>query len=565
MALCLTLLPGAARAADDVEIIEEGDGSIAGGKYSYLAEDGRTLTLKDFCIAGRPAPIFDGSPRTAYGSLLYATADLPLVLEGKGTLTNGGRVQFPASQERGGNVISCGLYVAGDPSTTSTLTVRGALTGKGSSITISGLSNMSDGSLTSTGVHIMGSAALSGDSTLNATARSASVEDAETKGMVSVMSYGVSGAVTQSGGNLTAVGDAARVINAKAGSGIFSTSCGVCWYPPRESFTLSGGTLTARSGGAVSDSLGADVSNCALAAQPTLNVLLYWWRNGAGGSFTRSDAQAYTWSADQTYVELRDTEPPQPSKTDGDSEPSYSPVMNVGNGGSIRISPRTPNAGDDVTLTPNPDEGFEVEEVTVTDRSGDPVAVTDNGDGTYTFEQPRGRVTIEVTFREVSQALPFTDVPEGYWACDEIAWANFNGYMSGTSAVTFSPESTISRQQVWMILARLSGAGPANMAEARIWAIASGISDGTMPGGAVTRQQLAVLLFRFAQANGYDNGRRAALTGFPDAGSVSDYAAEALQWAAAGGIIGGTSQGTLNPRDTATRAQFAAMLYRLLD
>lgn len=172
MALCLTLLPGAARAADDVEIIEEGDGSIAGGKYSYLAEDGRTLTLKDFCIAGRPAPIFDGSPRTAYGSLLYATADLPLVLEGKGTLTNGGRVQFPASQERGGNVISCGLYVAGDPSTTSTLTVRGALTGKGSSITISGLSNMSDGSLTSTGVHIMGSAALSGDSTLNATARS---------------------------------------------------------------------------------------------------------------------------------------------------------------------------------------------------------------------------------------------------------------------------------------------------------------------------------------------------------------------------------------------------------
>lgn len=109
--------------------------------------------------------------------------------------------------------------------------------------------------------------------------------------------------------------------------------------------------------------------------------------------------------------------------------------------------------------------------------------VTDNGDGTYTFE---------------------------------------NGYVNGTSAASFSPESTISRQQ------------------------------------------MAVLLFRFAQANGYDNGGRAALTGFPDAGSVSDYAAETLQWAVAGGIIGGTSQGTLNPQGTATRAQFAAMLYRLL-
>ena len=252
------------------------------------------------------------------------------------------------------------------------------------------------------------------------------------------------------------------------------------------------------------------------------------------------------------------------SSGSGSSEPSYSPSVDVGDGGSVSTNLRTPSAGDDVTITPKPDEGFAVDEVTVTDRNGNPVEVIDNGDGTYSFTQPTGRVTIEVTFREISQPLPFTDVPEGYWAYDEIAWAWENGYMNGTSAATFSPNASISRQQVWMILARLSGSSPADMAEARQWAIDNGISDGTNPGGAVTRQQLAALLFRFAQANGYDSGERAALTGFPDAASVSAYAVEALQWAVAEGIVSGTSDGRLNPGGTATRAQFAVMLDRFL-
>ena len=245
-----------------------------------------------------------------------------------------------------------------------------------------------------------------------------------------------------------------------------------------------------------------------------------------------------------------------------DSEPTYSPVLDVGDGGTVKVSPRTPEAGEEVTLTVTPDAGYQVDAVTVTDRDGDEVEVTDNGDGTYTFEQPRGRVTIEVTFREVSQGTPFADVPEDYWAYDAIAWAYENGYVSGTSAAAFSPGASISRQQVWMILARLSGGAPADMTAARQWAVESGISDGTAPGGALTRQQLAALLFRFAQANGYDSGQRAALTGFPDAASVSAYAVEALQWATASGIINGTSAGTLNPAGTATRAQFAVMLYR---
>ena len=74
--------------------------------------------------------------------------------------------------------------------------------------------------------------------------------------------------------------------------------------------------------------------------------------------------------------------------------------------GTVRVSPRTSEAGEEVTLTATPDEGHEVDEVTVTDREGDPVDLTEHRDGTYTFEQPRGRVTIAVTFRQVSQGSP---------------------------------------------------------------------------------------------------------------------------------------------------------------
>ena len=92
--------------------------------------------------------------------------------------------------------------------------------------------------------------------------------------------------------------------------------------------------------------------------------------------------------------------------------------------------------------------------------------------------------------------------------------------------------------------------------------MANNISDGTNPGNAVTRQQLVALLYRYAQMMGYDNGAREALTDFPDAGTVSGYAQEPMQWSVANGIVAGTSAGTLNPAGTATRAQFAVMLYR---
>lgn len=290
----------------------------------------------------------------------------------------------------------------------------------------------------------------------------------------------------------------------------------------------------------------------------------YDFRYWSNGSSTYNGGASYTVTSNVTLTAQWSAKSQGGSSSSGGST-TYSPTLDVSDGGTIKVSPRTPEAGDKVTITPDPDNGYEVGEVTVTDRSGDAVRVTANRDGTYTFTQPRGRVTIEVTFVRAGESAFFDDVPASFWAYDEIAWAYDNGYVNGTSATTFSPNSSITRQQVWMILARLSGADPASMAAAREWAMVNDISDGTNPGNAVTRQQLVALLYRYAQLMGYDNGAREALTAFPDAGTVSGYAQEPMQWSVANGIVAGTSAGTLNPTGTATRAQFAVILYRFWD
>ena len=235
--------------------------------------------------------------------------------------------------------------------------------------------------------------------------------------------------------------------------------------------------------------------------------------------------------------------------------------------GSVTVSPKSAKKGDTVTVTVKPDKGYEVDEIIVTDKNGNEVKVTRKSDTKYTFTMPAGKVTVEATFVKVEETLEhsFTDVPNGYWAGDAIAWAYENGYMNGNTAVTFNPEGTVSRQQLWMILARLSGYNPAAMAEAKSWAVDNGISDGTAPGGPVSRQQLVTILYRYAVRMGYQTDRTADLTAYPDHASVAAYAKDAMSWSVANGIVGGTTQGTLNPAGTATRAQFAVILQRFVE
>jgi exopolysaccharide biosynthesis protein/predicted phosphodiesterase len=156
-------------------------------------------------------------------------------------------------------------------------------------------------------------------------------------------------------------------------------------------------------------------------------------------------------------------------------------------------------------------------------------------------------------------SFPFSDVTPDHWAYADIQSVYEKGLFSGTDADTFSPNAPMTRQQLWMVLSRVSGNTSANMAAAKDWAVANGISDGSRPGANITRQQLAALLWRMAgsPAAGED------LSKFHDADSVASYALEAMAWAVEKGILNG-SDGNLMPANSATRCQTAAMIVRYL-
>ena len=156
----------------------------------------------------------------------------------------------------------------------------------------------------------------------------------------------------------------------------------------------------------------------------------------------------------------------------------------------------------------------------------------------------------------------FSDVLDGTPFMREIEWGYQAGYLKGITADSYKPFDPISRQQVWLILARRAGAAPADMTAAKEWAIANGISDGSDPGAAITRQQMVTMLYRFAAFEGFVAAARADLSAYPDGASVADYAAEAMQWAVGCGHVQGTNAGTLDPNGSTTRGQFAALLFR---
>ena len=154
--------------------------------------------------------------------------------------------------------------------------------------------------------------------------------------------------------------------------------------------------------------------------------------------------------------------------------------------------------------------------------------------------------------------LAFTDVSDSNWFYGSVQYVVDNKLFNGTSAATFSPSASMTRQQMWMVLARMAGKTPAAMADARTWAVANKISDGSNPTGAVTREQFVTLLWRAA-------GSPAAtkdMSAYTDFTSVGAYARTAMTWAVENGVVSGTSASTLGAKDSATRAQIAVILTR---
>ena len=227
--------------------------------------------------------------------------------------------------------------------------------------------------------------------------------------------------------------------------------------------------------------------------------------------------------------------------------------------GSVDTSLSNASAGSTITITATPDSGYSVASVTVTGPDGRVDVVRVNAT-TYTFKMPAGDVTVRVTFTD-SEALPFTDVSAGQWFYDAVAYVYTNGMMEGDSATTFNPDGTMTRAMFWAVLGRIDGAtitGTNWADQARDWAMAEGVSDGTDPNGLVTREQMVTMLWRYAG----EPESSASLSAYTDADSVSDWAETAMRWAIDEGIITGMTDTTLVPQGTATRAQCAAIFMR---
>ena len=262
------------------------------------------------------------------------------------------------------------------------------------------------------------------------------------------------------------------------------------------------------------------------------------------------------------------------------SDPTYPPTMDEPENGTVTTSPSRPE--DAVTITPKPDEGFEVDEIRITDEDGKEIAVTQNPDGTYTFTQPDGKVTITVTFRcdggELCPGHHLTDVSKDAWYHAAVDYVVKQGIMEGMSATTFSPNTEVTRAQAVQILYNLEGQPTVDgdneftdvfgWYEAAVtWAaqtgVATGYGDGTFqPGDSTTRQEFAQMLYNYAKYKGYDLTAEGDLSQFPDSGSVADWAEAAMSWANGNELINGHDDGTIDAGGTAIRAQAASILMK---
>ena len=312
---------------------------------------------------------------------------------------------------------------------------------------------------------------------------------------------------------------------------------------------------------------------------------------------TVSTDTSYTFNleANRTLVAIFEQDQTPTPDPDPDDPPyngkySYEIVSDVGENGTIDVD-RYATEGDQVTITVSPDEAYLLDDLTVTS-GGKDVALTDNGDGTYTFTMPSGDVAVTATFAEdpnweepedpatdVSEI--FTDVPANHWAQAAIQYVYAGGLMTGVSDSEFAPEATTTRAMIVSMLARMENvtsaadAGFADVAAgdwyatAVNWAaangIVNGISDDTFaPNDPITREQLAAMLMNYAQYKGLDVSARADLSHYSDAENISSWANDVLSWAVAEGLLTGVTDDTIAPQVHATRAQVAAILQRFL-
>ena len=265
----------------------------------------------------------------------------------------------------------------------------------------------------------------------------------------------------------------------------------------------------------------------------------------------------------------------RPSGGGGGSRPSTHPVqteVSKDTDGTVSLSKTSAAKGDKVTITVKPERHYEVDEVIVRDSKGKQLAIKDNGDGTYTFEMPADKVTVEPTFTWVN---PFADVANSAYYVDAVEWMLKREVTQGTTETTFSPNLNCTRAQIVTFLWRAAGSpapkGTVSFADvsagsyyakAVAWAIENGITGGTgdglfSPDAACTRAQSAAFLYRAAGSPAVNGS-----AGFSDV-AADAYYAQAVAWAKEHGITDGIGGGLFGSANDCTRAQIAAFLWRL--
>ena len=260
----------------------------------------------------------------------------------------------------------------------------------------------------------------------------------------------------------------------------------------------------------------------------------------------------------------------------GSRNNSYAVSTPKADNGSVTVNNgTTAKKGDTVTITVKPDEGYEIDKVTVTDSKGNSITVTDKGDGKFSFVMPDSKVDVKATFvkSEVKPDQPsktaFVDVPENSWYADAADFVAQRGLMSGVGENLFGGSQNTTRAMLMTILARMDGqdvtGGATWYEKAMNWAKQTGVSDGTMPEVNITREQLATMLYSYAKLKGIDTTQGGmAVREFNDYDSISGWAGQSMTWAVNAGILSGRGNNTLAPTAGATRAEMAVMLQQFV-
>lgn len=231
-----------------------------------------------------------------------------------------------------------------------------------------------------------------------------------------------------------------------------------------------------------------------------------------------------------------------------------------------------------VYIDATPNTGYKVKSVTVYDKYNDSIKVYESSTANrYYFTMPDSNVTVNVEFTPRVMSNPFTDVRSTDWFYDAVNYVYSEGIMDGTSVYMFSPNNATSRGMLVTILWRLAGqpvvtgtsfsdvSSSSYYYYAVLWASKYGIVDGLGnnmfgPDQAITREQFAVILYRYAQHCGYSTSANSTLVGYADSNKISSYALTAMRWACGAGLFEGDERANLNPQGQTTRAAAAKLL-----